>query len=315
MKKMVALILILVLFVSALSSSACSDGLPFQRDSSFYFNTGACIRIPAGFRQISKDYGPAGAVVSTYLIHFGQQMELTLTESKADLYGRNDAEALDHLYRSLKDIYQNAVYDTKQDDGFALSGYIGENIYYFQAFSVNQVIHLVKMYYPMQNRSVCDRYVEEIISSFCGTVSGEPAQITTFFIPDSPLSPYGIALRENLTYGVPYSDQEKKDVVTNTYYDRRDSKGNNRPWFTMSYIEDQSGYRLGFYYADGLLFFGEAYIKGQRDAVTFYFWGDQLLCVHDFRNGDKQLRYPDSETYWAVVREFGDVYAKGVNAK
>ena len=138
------------------------------------------------------------------------------------------------------------------------------------------------MFYPTRNRSVCDRYVEQITASFTeasnisiiiDVPSSAPSYVpSTVKIPSDPKSPYAIALRDNLVYGVSYTDTQKKDVVNETYYSRKDSKGNHRSWYTSSTYDDpNTGYRIGFYYADGLVFFADAYIVGQHSAVTFYF--------------------------------------------
>lgn len=128
-------------------------------------------------------------------------------------------------------------------------------------------------------------------------------------IPSKPLSPYGQALRKNLIYGEKYSEHDKADVVTYTYYNRKDGYGNRMSWYTSAdYDDENTGYRIGLYNADGLLFFAEAYVKGKAPDVTFYFWGDQMIACHDFRVRNHKLSFPGSETYERVVREFGDIY-------
>ncbi len=311
MKRTIPILLCIAILVLSVPVTAGADSIDsMYRNGFFIFESGASIQIPSGFRQNYTERDKDNSRINTYLTHSGQNMDLTVSEIKTYMGSQRDTEYINSLYQSLKKDYPKPTYDDKRSNMFALSGYTGDYIYYFQAFLSNQVIHMVKMFYPTRNRSVCDRYVENIVDSF--TASGNsgvsPAGIR---IPDSPRSPYGIALRENLVRGVPYTDQQKKDVVTNTYYSRKDAYKKNQPWYTSTYINDSTGYRLGFYYADGLLFFADAYIKGERSCVTFYFWGTQLLCVHDKRNGDKQLRFAGSDTYSAVVKEFEDVYAKG----
>lgn len=137
-----------------------------------------------------------------------------------------------------------------------------------------------------------------------------PKPTPSFSIPKNPASPYGKALRENLIDGVAYSDVQKKDVVVQTYYARKDSSGNHRSWYTSSHINNHSsGYTIGFYYADGLLFYAEAYVKGSSPAVTFYFWGDQLVSAHDRRGSGHDMVYAGSDEYNQLVKEFGDLYA------
>ena len=133
------------------------------------------------------------------------------------------------------------------------------------------------------------------------------------YVPGNPQSSYGKALRKNLVEGVYYSDRDKASVVTETYYARHDAKGGHQPWYTASYYDDpNTGYRINFYFADGALFFADAYVVGKRSSVTFYFWGDQMLAVHDLRVKGSKLSFSGSADYNRIAREFGDLYAIAV---
>ena len=292
--------------------------VPAAADSKvFYFDSGACVTLPSGFYSSSVDRDRNNAYIDSFFTNFSQNMDLTLTEINTYMYYQRDSDFMNSLYSSLKEDYPTPTYDLKKANLFALSGYTGNSIYYFYAVLSDQVIYLMKMFYPIKNRSICDRYVESITSSFVLPGSapwGKPTpSSSTVKIPVNPSSPYAIALKDNLQNGISYTDWQKKDVINETYYGRKDAKGNRQDWYTSSAYDDpNTGYRIGFYYADGLVFFADAYYVGQRSAVTFYFWGDHLLCVHDTRNGDKQLHFAGSDTYNSVVSEFGNLYVKAL---
>ena len=117
-----------------------------------------------------------------------------------------------------------------------------------------------------------------------------------------------LSYKENLESGIYYSDREKANLVTETYYDRKDSNGNRRPWYTSSYYSDAAtGYMINFYYADGILFFADAYIPGERSSVTFYFWGNQMFACHDLRYSGSRLSFSGDADYDRIVREFGNL--------
>ena len=128
-------------------------------------------------------------------------------------------------------------------------------------------------------------------------------------IPANPKSTFGKAYKDNMD-GVYYSDRDKADLVSSTYYDRKDSNGNRRAWYSSSYYDDPiTGYRINYYYADGILFFADAYHPGERSSVTFYFWGDELIACHDLRIRNSSLSFNGDADYNNVVREFGDLYS------
>lgn len=284
----------------------------------FTFESGASVMLPLSFYSTGVERDRNNAYVSSFFTDFDQSMDLTLTEIDTTMYYQRGTAFMNSLYSSLKDDYPKPTYDAKKADKFDLSGYTGDSIYYFKGVLSNQIMYLIKMFYPTRNRNVCDRYVERITESFTTIPDNAPWFMPAPYpssvrIPINPTSPYAKALKENLVNGISYTNQQKKDVVNETYYGRKNAKGERQAWYTSSSYDDpNTGYRIGFYYADGLVFFADAYHVGQRSEVTFYFWGDQLLCVHDLRYGDKQLRFAGSDTYDAIVREFGDLYAKAL---
>ena len=144
--------------------------------------------------------------------------------------------------------------------------------------------------------------------SFSGDYDYHLGDIGIVSAPAYPQSAFGKAYKENLESGIYYSDREKANLVTETYYDRKDSNGNRRHWYTSSYYSDAAtGYMINFYYADGILFFADAYIPGERSSVTFYFWGNQMFACHDLRYSGSRLSFSGDADYDRIVREFGNL--------
>lgn len=126
-----------------------------------------------------------------------------------------------------------------------------------------------------------------------------------------PQSLYGRALKRSVVEHVQYEDWEKANIITETYYDRKYNDGTHKGWYTSAKYEDRNtGYTIGLYFADGLLFFASAYHVGEADAVTFYFWGDQMIACHNLIGGEDSLSYKGSDTYNYMVSSFGNIYEK-----
>ena len=126
-----------------------------------------------------------------------------------------------------------------------------------------------------------------------------------------PQSLYGRALKRSVVDHVHYEDWEKANIITETYYDRKYADGTHKEWYTSAKYDDRNtGYTIGLYFADGLLFFASAYHVGEADAVTFYFWGDQMLACHNLIGGEDSLSYAGSDTYNYMVSAFGNIYEK-----
>lgn len=126
-----------------------------------------------------------------------------------------------------------------------------------------------------------------------------------------PQSIYGRALKKSVVNHVHYEDWEKANIITETYYDREFDDGTHKEWYTSAkYVDRSTGYTIGLYFADGLLFFASAYHVGEADAITFYFWGDQMLACQNLIGGEDSLSYAGSNTYNYMVSVFGNIYEK-----
>lgn len=77
-------------------------------------------------------------------------------------------------------------------------------------------------------------------------------------------------------------------------------------------LNNTTGYRLGFYYADDLIYYAEALI-GKEIQVKMYFWGGEMIACNDLRTNDDSLQYAGSSIFEAVYTEFSDVYEIGMN--
>lgn len=129
----------------------------------------------------------------------------------------------------------------------------------------------------------------------------------------NPQSPYGQAIQKEQLGQASYKEREKASIVTDTYYARKDNNRTRKSWYTSAQFEDEdTGYLIGLYYADGLLFFADACHKGEDPDVTFYFWDDQMFACHDFIGGEDGLSYRGSSVYNRIVSQFGDIYAKSL---
>ena len=148
----------------------------------------------------------------------------------------------------------------------------------------------------------CGRYVAESMES-------SPSQSPYAVIPRNPSSPYGRALRENLIDGVYYSDVQKVNTVTDTFYGRKDSSGNRKSWYYSTHRDDiYPGYRVELYYADGVLFFANV-TKNSKNQVTLHYWGDEIVACRDLRGYNNEISYAGSSVYNAVNAEFGNLYS------
>lgn len=138
-----------------------------------------------------------------------------------------------------------------------------------------------------------------------------PSPIITPTPTPEPQSLYGRALKRSVTEHIYYEDWEKANIITETYYDRKYADGTHKEWYTSAKYDDRStGYTIGLYFADGLLFFASAYHVGEADAVTFYFWGDKMLACHNLIGGEDSLSYAGSDTYNYMLSAFGNIYEK-----
>ena len=81
---------------------------------------------------------------------------------------------------------------------------------------------------------------------------------------------------------------------------------------SVTYTDDNTGYQIGLYYADGILFFADAYHVGEPSSVTFYFWNDQMIACHDIVGGENGLSYAGSGVYNRIVSAYGNIYEKSL---
>lgn len=129
----------------------------------------------------------------------------------------------------------------------------------------------------------------------------------------NPQSPYGKALLKEQLGQASYQDWEKANIITDTYFARKSEDGIHKSWYTSTdFVDENTGYLIGLYYADGLLFFADAYHKGERPVATFYFWDAQMFACHDFAGGEESLSYQGSAAYNRVVGQFGDISTKAL---
>lgn len=154
---------------------------------------------------------------------------------------------------------------------------------------------------------------DSIFCKECGRHVADNSEYSTAqsypVIPRNPTSPYGKALRNNLVNGVYYSDVEKVNIVTDTFYGRKDSAGNRKSWYFSTYRDDiYPKYRVELYYADGVLFFANV-TKNSQNQVTLHYWGDQIVACRDLRGSNDELSYAGSSVYNMVNAEFGNLYS------
>lgn len=126
-------------------------------------------------------------------------------------------------------------------------------------------------------------------------------------------SPYGQALLREQLESVTYTDEQKINIITETYKTRKTDSGAHKNWYTSTrYTDDNTGYQIGLYYADGILFFADAYHVGEPSSVTFYFWNDQMIACHDIVGGENGLSYAGSGVYNRIVSAYGNIYEKSL---
>lgn len=146
-----------------------------------------------------------------------------------------------------------------------------------------------------------------------------PAQIIT---PDPTPAPtltptptptrktiYGLALID----GCQRTISEKLDVIIESQYDRKEN-GVYKDGYASRRVENNgTGYILGFYYGDGLLYYAEVY-QGSDIVVQLYYWDGELIECCDFRiDGSPHNGTLDSTVFSSVAQEFSSVYEIGMN--
>lgn len=130
---------------------------------------------------------------------------------------------------------------------------------------------------------------------------------------DNPKTIYGVAYKDEQANGQHYSLGGKIRVISDTYYGRKDeNKEYKDGYYSKSNSNNATGYRLGFYYADDMIYYAEALI-GKDIQVKMYFWGGEMIACNDLRTGDKSLYYAGTSEFEDVYEEFSYVYEIGMN--
>ena len=62
-------------------------------------------------------------------------------------------------------------------------------------------------------------------------------------------------------------------------------------------------------------FFASAYHVGEADAVTFYFWGDQMIACHNLIGGEDSLSYKGSDSYNYSLKSIEAIYMNEANSE
>ena len=118
---------------------------------------------------------------------------------------------------------------------------------------------------------------------------------------------YGLALID----GYQRTTGEKLDVIGRSYYARKTNGVYNDGYASRSIPNNSTGYKLGCYYGDGLLFYAEV-IQGSSILVKLYYWDGELIGCRDYR-GDGNLYSTGSEVLNSIAKEFSSVYEIGMS--
>lgn len=138
-------------------------------------------------------------------------------------------------------------------------------------------------------------------------------------IPETPVTDYGKAVVNESVNKNYYSDDLKMGIISASYYNRKDEFGEYRYGYSSKRnTENETGYHLGLYYADGLLYYAEVIQEGhgsekEKILVKLYYWGNELLACDDCRVDNSSVCYTGTDTYKRITNEFGNVYEIGIN--
>ena len=127
---------------------------------------------------------------------------------------------------------------------------------------------------------------------------------------EAPKTIYGAALID----GQSYSLKEKAHIIGETYRARKVDDVYQDGYSSMSNSWNETGYRLGFYLADGYIYYAEVIDNGTI-IVKLYYWNGELFACNDYRiEGGGGLDYPGSSVFENVARQFACVYSIGLNS-
>ena len=223
--------------------------------------------------------------------------------------------------------------NSNNETGYTLSFYYADDLVYYAEVIQGKSI-LVKLYYWNGELIGCRDYRSDgslyyFGSSVVASIAHEfqnvyqigsggtqyvqtqqnqrSPQTQPITLPASAKSIYGAALQDGNNYSV----EDKVKIIGDTYRNRKVDGKYRDGYASKSNSNNETGYKLGFYYGDGLVYYAEV-IQGNSILVKLYYWNGQLIGCRDYR-GDGNLYYLGSSVLDSIEREFGSVYAIGMN--
>ncbi len=130
---------------------------------------------------------------------------------------------------------------------------------------------------------------------------------------NTTFTPYGSAYWNYKNCGFAYSSGEILQLISDTYYSRKDDKGNYKKGYASGRNkENEYGYDFGFYYGDNLLYYAEVRTGSPAEIlVKLYYWDGAVIGCRDYRGNDSNLYTRGSENCDRIAREFSYVYSLG----
>ena len=129
--------------------------------------------------------------------------------------------------------------------------------------------------------------------------------------PAEPLTPLGNCYWQAMVLGYSYSDSELMHTIGETHSERHDPDGGYRDgWSSGRSESNETGYDIGFYYADGLLYYAEVR-QNSEVVIKLFYWGSRFLSCwgKGYRSADWQ--YSGSELYTRLTELANTVYRIG----
>lgn len=160
---------LVIIMIASMSGLAFADN-QLRREHVFYFTYGGSVTVPGNFEY---HYNPTFPYRYDYY-NENQEMLIILSEVNYSC-DRHRFSIIEDTYDYYVRNNPNVVCERKTEDSFMLSGYINTDIYYIYYKIAHDVLYSLQFYYPMNNRSSCDRIVESVCNSFeTSTLSWEP---------------------------------------------------------------------------------------------------------------------------------------------
>lgn len=142
----------------------------WNRTKFFYcklnFVHGGYIHIPASYTDISTNEIRAlhGHFYDFY--NADHDMTISLSEAMVWEYPMEEENMIDEEYAFWLRTLPAPTYKAKSTDGFTLSGYSGNTIYYIQYWLVDDVVYTIEFNCPAANKDICSPIVERVCVSF-----------------------------------------------------------------------------------------------------------------------------------------------------